>query len=148
VKVILIKDMGKLGKEGDVAEVKDGYGRNYLIPQGFALAATDRNFNKLKELQKIKDKLREQEKTEAQAEKDKIEKVSLTVAVEAKENEELYGTVPNTQILKLLSAEGITIDKDALIIDEPIKKLGVYTVKVRLHPDVEAAFRVWVVKNK
>ena len=68
--------------------------------------------------------------------------------VEAKEDEELYGTISEPQILKLLSAEGVNPSKDALIIDEPIKKLGVYNLKIRLHPEVEATFRVWVVKNK
>ncbi len=147
MKVILLKDLGKLGKEADVVDVKDGYGRNYLIPRGFALKANDNNFKRLQEFQNTKAKTRERKKQGFFGIKEKIDKVSLTIAAEAKDNEELYGTIGLVQILKLLAAEGVEIDKEALLIDEPIKKLGVYNLKVLLHPDVEATFRLWVVKK-
>ncbi len=148
MKVILLKDLGKTGKEGDIKEVKDGYGRNYLIPQGLALMATEKSFKKIGEIRKAEAKIKEQARQGALVIKESIEKVSLTITVEAKEDEGLYGTIGEAQISKLLRAEGVDIDKYTLIIDEPIKKLGVYNLKICLRPDVEATFRVWVVKNK
>jgi large subunit ribosomal protein L9 len=147
VKVIIVKDYKKLGREGKVIEVKDGYARNYLIPRGLALLATDENFRKLEELKKLRVKLAEKEKVKYLEEKDKIEKLSLTVPVEAKENEELYGTVGAVKILSILENEGITLNKDQLALEEPIKKLGVYNLKINLHPEVQAVLRLWVVRQ-
>lgn len=147
MKVILLTDLPKLGKEGETTEVKDGYARNYLIPQGFALKATVQNFKRIKEIEKAKSKVGEKQKQESSKLKKTIEKISLTVAVEAKDDEELYGAISQAQILKLLKDEGIDLDKEKLILKEPIKKLGVYNLKIYLHPEVEASLRVWVVKK-
>lgn len=147
MKVILLKDSRKLGKEGSVAEVKDGYARNYLLPRGLALSATDKNFKNLEEMKKKRVKTAEKEKDRFIVEKEKIEKLSLTVAVQAKENEELYGAVGEAKILDALEAEGITLAKERLALDAPIKKLGVYNIKVKLHSEIEANLRVWVVRK-
>lgn len=147
MKVILLIDLPKLGKEGETTEVKDGYARNYLIPKGFALKATDQNFKRIKEIKKAKTKVVEKQKRESLELKKTIEKISLTVAVEAKDDEELYGAINQAQILKLLKDEGIDLDKEKLILEESIKKLGVYNLKIYLHPEVEASLRVWVVKK-
>jgi len=147
VKVIIVKDYKKLGREGKIVEVKDGYARNYLIPRGLALLATDKNFQKLEELKKLKVKIAEKEKVKYLEEKEKIEKLSLTIPVEAKENEELYGTIGAAKILSILENERITLDKNQLVLDEPIKKLGVYNLKIKLHPEVQAVLRLWVVRQ-
>ncbi len=147
MRVILLKDLKKLGKEGDIAEVKDGYGRNYLIPQGIALVAADGNFKRLEEIKRVKTKAEEKKRQDFLKVKEKIEKVSLTITAEVKKDEELYGTISEAQILKLLQAEGIELDKSALVIEEPISKLGVYNLKVYIYPEVEATLRVWVVKK-
>lgn len=147
MKVIIVKDYKKLGREGKIVEVKDGYARNYLIPRGLALLATDKNFQKLEELKKTKVKIAEKEKVKYLEEKEKIEKLSLTIPVEAKENEELYGTIGVAKILSILENERITLDKNQLVLDEPIKKLGVYNLKIKLHPEVQAVLRLWVVRQ-
>ena len=147
MKIILLADLGKLGKEGDIAKVKDGYGRNYLIPQGIALEATNSNFKKLDGIKKAKNKLVKKEKDKFLKIKDDIEKISLTITTEAKENEELYGSINEAQILKLLKAEGIDLDKNMLVFETPIDRLGVFTVKINLHQGVTAIFKVWVVKK-
>lgn len=147
MRVILLKDLKKLGKEGDIAEVKDGYGRNYLIPQGIALVAADGNFKRLEEIKRVKTKAEEKKRQDFLKVKEKIEKVSLTITAEVKKDEELYGTISEAQILKLLQAEGIELDKSALVIEEPISKLWVYNLKVYIYPEVEATLRVWVVKK-
>ena len=147
MKIILFKDLGKLGNQGDVVEVKDGYARNYLIPKGFALSASETNFKKLEAVKKEKAKLVQREKAKFLKEKEEIEKISLTITVEAKEDEELYGSISEAQILKLLKAEGVELEKGKLALTEPINKLGVFNLKVNLDPEIEAALRVWVVKK-
>ena len=147
MKVILLKDSNKLGKEGDTVEVKDGYARNYLIPQGLAFVATKGSSKRLEEIKRVRAKIEERRKQDFSKVKEKIEKISLTVTAEAKDDEELYGTINEAQILKLLQSEGIELEKDSLILDEPIKKLGVYNLKVNVYSGVEATLRVWVVKK-
>lgn len=147
MKIILLKDSGKLGKEGDSVQVKDGYARNYLIPQGIALEASDKNFKKLQEIKKARDKTADKEKQKLLELKEQIEKVSLTITAEAKDNDELYGTINEAQILKQLKTEGIDLLKGKLILNEPIEKVGVFNVEVDLHPEVKASLRVWVVKK-
>ena len=147
MKIILIKDFGKTGKEGDIINAKDGYARNFLIPQGIALRATAKSSKKLEEFKRRKAKVAGQKKQEFLNLKERIDKLSLTVTVQAKDDEELYGAIGEAQIVKLLSQEGIKVDKAAIILKEPVKRLGVYTVAVNLHPEVEASFRLWVMKK-
>ena len=147
MKVILLKDSKKLGKEGDTVEVKDGYARNYLIPQRLAFVATRGSFKRLEEIKRVKAKIEEKKKQDFSKIKEEIEKISLTVTAEAKDDEELYGAINEAQILKLLQSEGIELEKNSLALDEPIKKLGVYNLKVNIYSGVEATLRVWVVKK-
>jgi len=147
VKIILTKDVEKLGKEGDVIEVKEGFARNFLLPQGSAIKATKNSFKEIEELKKRKDKQGEKVKNEAGQLKAKIEALSLTITAEAKDTEELYGSITEQQILKALKDESLTLDKGAIAIPEQIKKLGVYNLKVKLHPAVEANLRLWVMKK-
>jgi large subunit ribosomal protein L9 len=147
VKIILTKDVEKLGKEGDVIEVKEGFARNFLLPQGSAIKATKNSFKEIEELKKRKDKQDEKIKNEAAQFKTKIEALSLTIIAEAKDTEELYGSVTEQQILKALKDEGLALDKGKIAIPEQIKKLGVYNLKVKLHPAVEANLRLWVMKK-
>ncbi|MCP4652743.1 MAG: 50S ribosomal protein L9 [Candidatus Omnitrophica bacterium] len=145
--IILLKNMGKLGDQGKVVKVKDGYARNYLIPKGFALAAKNENFKRLEEIARQRTKAARKQKDSFSVLKEKIDALSLTITAQVKGEEEIYGSITDAQIIKSLKDEGIEIDKNALVLDEPIKKLGVYDLVVKLHPEVEAVFRVWVVKK-
>lgn len=147
MKIILLKDSGRLGKEGDTVQVKDGYARNCLIPQGLALEATDKSFKRLQEIKKTRSKIAEKENQKFLKIKEDVEKISLTITVEAKEDEGLYGAIGEAQILKLLATEGVELEKGKIDLSDPIDKLGVYNLKVELYPGVEASFRVWVVKK-
>ena len=147
MKVILIKDVERLGQEGKVVTVKDGYARNCLIPQGLALKADKVNSRQLEELKRKKVKVLQKQKESAIEFQKKIEAVSLTIPAEVKEDEEIFGSINEAQILKMLSDEGISLEKGVLTIVEPIKKLGVYNLKAKIHPEVEATVRVWVVKK-
>ncbi len=147
MKIILIQDFKKLGNKGDMVEVKDGYARNYLIPQGIAREATPQVIKEIELKKKI-----EQEKQKRQIEKlkklkDELSRLSLTVTVRTGEEEKLYGAVTNIDIAKALRNEGYEIDKSAIILEEPIKELGVYQIPVRLHPEIVAKVKVWVVKE-
>ena len=109
--------------------------------------ATDKNFKKLDGIKKEKAKVVKREEQKFIELKEKIDQISLTITAEAKENEELYGSISQNQILKLLSTEGVELDKDSLVLDEPINKLGVYNLVVNLYTSVKASLRVWVVKK-
>ncbi|MFH1771900.1 MAG: 50S ribosomal protein L9 [Candidatus Omnitrophota bacterium] len=147
MKVIVIKEDVKIGKFAQTVEVKDGYARNFLIPHGIALAATKENIKKLDQIRRQKRKSEDGLKQECFELKHEIEKISLTVTAEAKEDEEIYGSLQEAQILKLLRDEGIELGKGKMDLKEPIRKLGVYNIRVQLHPEVEASLRVWVVKK-
>ena len=147
MKVILLKNSGKLGKEGDAVTVKDGYARNFLIPQGVGLQANDNNFKRLQTLKRRQEKIVQKERQHYSELKGKIEKISLTITAEAKDDETLYGAIHEAQILKQLNAEGLTFNKDQIVLPAAITKLGVYNVSIKLFQDVEASLRVWVVKR-
>jgi len=147
MKLILLTDIDRLGKRGDKIEVAKGYGRNYLIPKGLALTLTSGN---LKKFEHEEEKLRydvEKTKREAERLKEKLKKLSLTIAVQAGEDDKLFGAVTNMDIEQALSREGYNIDRKKIKLEEPIKELGVYTIKMALHPEVEAELKLWVVSK-
>lgn len=147
MKVILLKKVKKIGSEGEVTQVKDGYARNYLIPQGLALQATDDNLKSFQKTREMSLKTKERLVVKAQELKAALERISITITAQAKDDDEIYGAIHEAQILKGLKQEGIDLDEKRVVLEEPIKKLGAYTCKVMLHPDVEAKLRVWVVKQ-
>ena len=147
MKVILIEDMPSLGKMGDLVKVSDGYGRNFLVPHGKAIMATTHNVRVLEhQTKQLKNKV---DKIKRDAEKlaRKIEAVSCTVAKPAGDEEKIFGSVTSMDIGESLSVEGIEVDRKKIILDEPIKTLGIYTVPIKLHPEVTAQLKVWVVKT-
>ncbi|KAF0122027.1 MAG: large subunit ribosomal protein L9 [bacterium] len=146
MKVILLEEMPSLGKTGDAVKVAEGYGRNYLIPQKKAIEATSKNI-KVWEHQKnlLKDKIGKVKKeTEKLAEK--IEGLSCTISKQTGEEDKLFGSVTSMDIEESLKGEGVEIDRKKILLDEPIKKLGVYTIPIKLHPEVIANLKLWVVK--
>ncbi|MFH1062590.1 MAG: 50S ribosomal protein L9 [Candidatus Omnitrophota bacterium] len=146
MKVVLKTDLNKLGKIGDVVEVAEGYARNYLLPQGKALEANKNNLQILEQVKKVNNKKLLKLKQEAEEIAKKIEGVSCTIVMQA-HDEQLYGAVTSADIAKSLSQEGISVDKKDILLDEPIKALGVYHVPVKLHPEVKPQVKVWVVKE-
>ncbi len=147
MKVILIQDVDRLGKTGQVISVATGYARNFLIPSNKAKVATPGNM-KILEVLKKKESAEEAKRVEAaRALANRISNLSLTISVEAGEEEKLFGSVTGDIIADALKEEGIEIDKKDIVLDEPIKKLGVYQVAVKIHPEVKASVRLWVVKK-
>jgi large subunit ribosomal protein L9 len=148
MQVILKKDYEQLGKAMDVITVKDGYGRNFLIPEGIAVTATEGNKKAVAESKKLSEKREEKKLKEARVLAKKIEAVPCTIAVKVGEEDKLFGSVTSQDICDLLSKEGFAIEKHQLELEEPIKALGVYTVNIKLHHNEVAKVKVWVVKDE
>lgn len=148
MKVILREDIETLGQAGQTIEVKDGYGRNYLIPRNLAIPATQANLKAVDEVKKQRDIRVRKRRRAAEVIKDRIEKLSLQAEVQTGEEDRVFGSVTNFDIVHLLEAEGVTVDKRTIDLEEPIKALGVYSVPVRIEKDVTAHVKVWVVKKQ
>ncbi len=147
MKVILRKEMEKLGQVGTVVEVRDGYARNFLIPKGIAYAATEGNVRALEEEKKQEERRSSKELKAAQHLGGELEKLSLTVPMKVGEDEKLFGSVTSQMIADLIKEKGFDLDKRVIELPEPIKALGIYNVDVRLHPNVTSKVKVWVVRE-
>lgn len=145
--VILRQDVDTLGKAGELVTVKDGYGRNFLLPRGLAYLATDGNRRRLEAERSQRAKQGEAEAAAAKTEAGRLETVSLTFTMKAGEGDKLFGSVTASDVAERLAAEGFKLDKKQIELPEPIKALGVYKVPVRLHHEVKPEVRVWVVKE-
>jgi large subunit ribosomal protein L9 len=147
MKVILLKDLKSLGKEGEIKEVKDGYALNYLIPKGYALKATEANIKMINEKKKMILEREKKLKEEAMKLKEQIESITINIPVKVGEGDKLYGSVTSQEISENLKKNNINIDKKDIEIAEPIKKLGRYEVTVNLSYGIKALLKVWVVKE-
>src|SRR6476661_7375176 len=145
VQLLLIQSVDHLGKQGDVVTVKRGYALNYLLPQGLATVAT--NHHK-RMVEKHRAKLQEIEKARLASLRqlaDAIAKQSVTIEANANEEGHLYGSVNANEIAAALKAAGFHITNDQVRLEGPLKELGLYTVKIHLHHDIDAELKVWVV---
>ncbi len=147
MKVILTEDIPQLGSASDIISVKDGYARNFLIPNGMAVMASTQNIKNLEhQKRQIHAKLNKI-KREAETLAKRIETVSCTITKVVGEEDKLFGSVTSADIQESLNNEGIEIDKKKINLEEPIKSLGIFTVPVKVHPEVTANLKVWVVKE-
>ena len=147
MQIVLKEDIEKLGQRGEIVKVADGYARNYLLPLGKALPATAGNL-KVIEREKRRYVVRlTKEKEENQALAGRIQALSLTLVRKVGESDVLYGSVTSGDIAEALSKEGVVVDKRRIQLAEPIKSLGIYTIPIRLHPEVTVEVKVWVVKE-
>lgn len=147
MKVILRQDYEPLGKIGDVVEVKDGYARNFLIPKKIVYPATPGSLKAVEEERKRLQAKLQRERKSAELLATELEKVSVTIPVEVGEEDRIHGTVTTQMIADVLMEKGYEIDKRKIELDEQIKTLGIYTAKIKLHPEVTAQIKVWVVKE-
>jgi large subunit ribosomal protein L9 len=147
MKVILTQDIPSLGTKTQVVEVKPGYARNYLLPQGKAMLAGAGNLKQLERKIQAEALSLSRKKVEAEEQAKKLNEVSCTAAVQAGEDDKLFGSVTAADISELLAAQGVKLDKRKLILEQPIKVLGVYNIPIKLHPEVEANIKLWVVRQ-
>ncbi len=147
MKIILKETLENLGKAGEIVEVKPGYARNFLIPQGKANLATESAMRAYKEEKKLIERKASKEKNAAEELSEKLSKISVTSAVQVGEEEKIFGSVTSQNIADLLKDQGFDIDRRKIVLDDGLKALGVYDVKVKLHPEVDATIKVWVVRE-
>ena len=147
MKVILRADVENLGILGDVVTVKPGYGRNYLLPQGLAMLATEANMHTF-ELERKKLQARmDAQRAEARSLAEKIEALNIVIPMHVGENDKLYGSVTTTMIGYAILAQGVEVDRRRILLDAPIRALGDFEVRVRLHADVVANLQVKVISD-
>jgi len=147
MKVILRDDITGLGGCGDVVEVKNGYARNYLIPRDLAMKATKSTLKAIEEIKKQK-RMRDNKKARTmEILAEKIEKISCTAAVAVGEEDRIFGSVTSQTISDLLKEKSFEIERKKILLEEPIKALGVYSIPIKLDSEVTARLKLWVVKK-
>lgn len=144
VQLILREDVPNLGRTGDVVKVRAGYARNYLLPRRLAVEADQKNLRAFEHQKRLAMTRREAKKKEALSFKERIEALSITIAAHAGEEGKLFGSVTNIDVEKALHEQGFDIDRRRIMLTDPIKQLGEFTVPVRLEPEVEATLKITV----
>jgi large subunit ribosomal protein L9 len=149
MKVILMKDFEKLGKYGELKDVKDGYARNFLIPKGIVCFAVELNIKRLNEEKRTANIKKEKRLNEMQSLQKKLNKISITIESKTGEEGKLFGSVTSEDIVSALKEQhDIEIDKHQIVFDQPIKQTGVHKVAVHLMENINAEMKVWVVEAK
>jgi len=146
MRVILKKEVHNLGDAGAIVKVAPGYGRNYLIPRGFAILASEGSVNEHQHQQRMAEAIRRKELGSSRELAQKIEGTAITIRREAGEDDKLFGSVTNRDIVEALAAEGVEVDRRAIQLEDHIRSIGLFTVPVRLHRDVSANLRVYVIR--
>lgn len=147
MKVILLKDDKRYGKKGDIINVNDGFANNYLIPNKIVTSATSSSLNEARQL-KESEQHKEQELLNAAKElSEKLKEVTVTLSVKTGENGKIFGSITNKEIAQELEGLGIAIDKKKIELNNPIKTIGLFTIKVKLHPKVQSEVNVNVISQ-
>ena len=147
MKVILREDLSNLGNAGTIVKVADGYARNFLIPKNYAIPATPAHIKTFEHEKMVLEAKRTKRRKEAELMKAKLERHSCSISKKVGEQDKLFGSVTAIDIEKAFQKEGFQIDKKDVLLDQPIKALGVYTVPIRVFEDVVANTKVWVVRE-
>jgi len=147
MELILLKDVNNLGRKGETVRVRDGFARNFLIPQKVALPSTQAGKEFVAEQKMRAEKRRAKEKAEAELKAKELEKVKLILQVPAGEQDKLFGAITNDDIRIALEAKGFSLDKKKILLKDPIRALGTYTVQVEIFPQVKSAVSVEVVRK-
>ena len=147
IQLLLIQSVDGLGKQGEVVEVKPGYAKNYLIPQGLATFATDHHRRMVEKHKAQLAELQRQKLAALHDLADAIAKTDITIEANANADGQLYGSVGAEEIVKALKAEGIVISSDAVRLEGPLKELAQYSVRIYLGQEIESMLKVWVVPS-
>ncbi len=147
MKLILRKDIEKLGKVGDVITAKDGYARNYLIPRDIAFLANESNVKALEEEKKQVSRKLEKEKKSSEVLAGELEKTSVTIKMKVGEDDKLFGSVTSQMIAEALKEKGVILDKRQIELEDTLKSLGIFDVNVKLAGGVASKVKVWIVRE-
>src|SRR5262245_39290998 len=145
VELLLTEDIAALGKQGEIVQVRPGYARNYLLPQGLATVATEHNKRMVEKHRERLAELGRQKLQQLKKLADQVSKYSVTIEAQANEEGHLYGSIGAADISKSLKTAGFDVSPDAVRLEGPLKELAMYTVKIQLHPEVDTEVKVWVV---
>lgn len=147
MKVILREDVKNIGNMGQIIDVTDGFGRNYLVPRGLAVEANIRNIKSLEHEKKVIQEKARKIKNQAQDLASKVSSAAVVIKAKAGEEGKLFGSVTTMDIAEQLKKEGFDIDKKKISLEEPIKRIGSYSVKIKIHPEIAAEVNVQVVEE-
>jgi large subunit ribosomal protein L9 len=148
MQVILREDMENLGKSGEVVTVKTGYGRNYLLPRGLAVSATEADVKRVAHEKRVIAARNAKLAKDAQSEADRLNQVSVSIAVAVGEEDRLFGSVTARDIADAYKEKNVVVDPKKMVLTDPIKSLGLAEVQVKLSHGVTATLKVWVVKKE
>ena len=147
MQVILREDVPQLGRSGDMVKVREGFGRNYLIPQGLAVLADKQNRRQAEHHKRVIEARQRKVSADAAVLKEKVEALAINIAKAVGEEGKLFGSVTTREIAEVIATHGIQIDRKAITLAEPIKSVGVHQATVRLAPSVTAELKIWVVEQ-
>ena len=147
MKIILISDYEGLGKAGELIDVKPGFARNKLLPNGFALRASKKNIALIEEKKKVIETSKKREDALLQDLLEQLSKTEITIEAQVGEEEKMFGSITSNDIQKSLEEKGLVIDRNTILLDSPIKSLGIFHVKFRLSKDYECEVKVYVIKS-
>jgi len=147
MEIILLEDVKGVGKRGEKVKVANGYARNFMIPNKLAVVSTDAGAAIFAEVERRRARRSQKSRREAEEAAKKYANVSVHISVEVGEEDRLFGSVTSADIAEALKEQGVEVDKRKIVLEEPLKQLGVYSVPIKLFQDVEAKIKVWVVKK-
>ncbi len=147
MKIILISDYDGLGKAGELVDVKPGFARNKLLPNGFALRASKKNIAFIEEKKKLLETSKMRENASLQDLIKRLSKTEITIEAQVGEEEKMFGSITSSDIHKSLKGKGIAIDRNSILLDAPIKSLGIFHVKIQLSKDYECDVKIYVIKS-
>lgn len=147
MRVILKQEVPNLGEAGDIVSVKPGFGRNYLIPRGLAIAASEGSVRQVEHQNSVANAIRRKQLSAAQTLAAKIEDIAVTIRRQAGEDDKLFGSVTKRDIVEALAAEGVELDRRTLRLEDNIKSIGLFTVPVRIHKEVTGQIKVYVMRS-
>ena len=145
--IILLKDYDGLGESGDVVAVKPGFARNKLIPEGIALRASKRNLAIAEERKMVNKNRQKREEASNEAILKKLSKTEITIEAQVGDEDKMFGSVTVLDIHKSLEEKGVIVDRNTILLDEPIKALGIYHVPVRVAPELTGDIKIYVIKS-
>ncbi len=146
MEIVLLQDVEQLGTAGSVVTVQPGFARNFLIPRGLAAPASAQQLKAVEEQARQRARRMKREKERAGVLKRKLEGRSLTLTLALGEHDKAFGAITTHDITEALRQDGIELDRRALVLEEPLKTLGIYEIPVRLHPEITASLKLWIVK--
>jgi large subunit ribosomal protein L9 len=147
MEIILLQDVNGLGEAGDIVDVKPGYARNKLVPDGLALRASKRNLAVADERKQIEKRRKNRVTAAEEVIVEKLSKTEITIEAQVGEEDKMFGSITTIDIHKALVEKGITVDRHAIMLDEPIKALGIYHVPVRVTSKLNGDVKVYVIKS-